>query len=269
MTVGQKWRVVRRFVAMNFANAAAYRIGVVMWMMSSIITPIIGLAIWRATASSGADLPVSTTYLTTYFVLSSLFSLATSAWHGSFIPVMIREGSLSVALMRPGSIFLETVANNLAEKAFKLIVLLPMVCAFGWFFREDIAIPGNPGRWLMAVFSLLLGAVMFFSLRTLMGTIGFWWEETRAIENGMNLVEGILLGGIIPLALFPAWSQGFMSTQPFRFRFAFALDLLLRDMSASEIVKGFAWQVLWTGSMLLASIWLWDRGRRAYSAVGG
>jgi len=110
---------------------------------------------------------------------------------------------------------------------------------------------------------------MFFSLRSIMGTLAFWWEETRAVQSAIWLVEGILLGGIIPLALFPAWSQDFIVAQPFRYRFAFALDVLLADLSTGALVRGFAWQVLWTVAMVGASVWLWERGRRVYSAVGG
>jgi ABC-2 type transport system permease protein len=269
MTVGQKWRVIRRLFAINVANSFAYRFEFVIWMFGSIITPIIGLAIWRASASSGAALPVSSAYLTTYFVLSSLFALTTSAWHEMWIPEEIRSGKLSIWLMRPGSVFFELIANNLAEKVIKAIVLVPMVAVFGWFFRDDLVIPGNPGRWILAAISLVLGLVMFFSLRTIMGTIAFWWEETRAIQVAIRLAEGILLGGIIPLALFPEWSQDFIVAQPFRYRFAFALDVLLADMSTGDLLRGFAWQVLWTVTMVVASIWLWERGRRVYSAVGG
>jgi ABC-2 type transport system permease protein len=269
MTLGQKARVIRRLFAINVANAVAYRFEFLVYMLSTIITPIIGLAIWRATSASGASLPVSTTYLTTYFVLSSLFALATSAWHDMWIPFMIRDGKLSIWLMRPGSVFYEIAANNFAEKVIKLVFLLPMVCLFGWFFRDDLAIPTDALRWVGASVSLVMGAVFFFSLRALMGTIGFWWEETNAIRTAIVLLEGILLGGIIPLALFPDWSQGFMEAQPFRYRFAFALDVLLRDMSTAQVIQGFAWQVIWTAAFLVSSIWLWDRGRRSYIAVGG
>jgi ABC-type uncharacterized transport system permease subunit len=77
------------------------------------------------------------------------------------------------------------------------------------------------------------------------------------------------MGGIIPLALFPDWSQGFMDAQPFRYRFAFALDVLLRDMSTAEMVTGFIWQVVWTAAMVAGAVWLWNRGRQSYVAVGG
>ncbi|MEJ7839645.1 MAG: ABC-2 family transporter protein [Thermomicrobiales bacterium] len=269
MTMSQKWRVIRRLFAINCASTMAYRFEFIIWMAGSIVTPIVGLAIWRATAASGATLPVSATYLTTYFVMSSLFALATSSWHGEWMPSMIREGKLSIWLMRPGSVYFEIIANNLAEKVIKLVVLLPMVGIFGWFFRDDLAVPGGVLRWTLTIISLLLGAIMFFSLRALVGTIGFWMEETRSINVAIGLLEGILLGGIIPLALFPEWSQGFVAAQVFRFRFAFSLDVLLADLSTAELIQGFAWQLAWTAGMVAASVWLWNRGRAVFSAVGG
>jgi len=269
MTIGQTLRVIRRLFAVNIANTLAYRAEFFIYMFGSIITPIMALMIWRATLTSGAGLPVDTRYLTTYFVLSSLAALVTSAWHQMWLPSMIRDGKLSIWLVRPGSVFFEIVANNLAEKAIKFLFLAPMVGIFWWFYRDDVVVKASVLRWIGFTACLLFGALFYFSLQALIGTVAFWWQDARAVDWFAGMVQAILLGGIVPLVLFPDWAQGFVNAQPYRYRFAFALDVLLRDMSRQELVTGFILQAGYAIGFAMLARWCWLRGLRSYSAVGG
>jgi ABC-2 type transport system permease protein len=269
MTIPQTLRVIRRLFAVNIANTLAYRAEFFIYMFGSIITPIMALMIWRATLASGAELPVDTRYLTTYFVLSSLAALVTSSWHSGWIPVTIRDGKLSIWLVRPGSVFLETIANNLAEKAIKFLFLGPMVAVFWWFYRDDVTVTGDLLRWTGCIVCLLFGAVYWFAFQALIGSVAFWMQDSRAVDWFFGMVQAILLGGIVPLVLFPGWARGFVDTQPFRFRFAFALDVLLRDMSGRELLTGLLLQAGYAIGFVALARWCWLRGLRSYAAVGG
>ena len=268
MTLLQTWRVIRRLFAVNIANTLAYRAEFFIYMFGSIITPVMALMIWRATLASGAELPVDERYLTTYFVLSSLAALATSAWHEMWIPELIRDGKLAVWMVRPGSVFFEIIANNLAEKAIKAFILCPMVAIFWWFYRDGVSIPGDAIRWLVFAISIVMGAIVHFSTQALIGLVAFWWQESRAVAWLTGMVQGILFGGIIPLALFPEWSRTFVDAQPFRFRFAFALDALLRDMSSAELATGLALQIGYAAAFVVIVRRCWALGLRSFSAVG-
>jgi ABC-2 type transport system permease protein len=269
MTTARKLRVIRRLFAVNLTMTMAYRFEFLIYMLGSIVTPVIGLVIWRATSAAGAELAVSDSYLTTYFVLSSLFALVSSSWHGFWIPELIRTGKLSVWLARPGSVWFEIIANNAAEKAMKAVFLIPLVVLFAWGYQDDLAIPTQVGRWALSLTCLVLGLVMFFATRSILGTIAFWTEETASLQRIVGMAEGVLLGGLIPLALFPAWSQGFLDVQLFRFRFAFALEVLLGDATGRDLAIGVILQVAWAVGLTWFSVWLWRRGRRSYIAVGG
>lgn len=268
MTPAQTFRVIRRLFVVNTADAMAYRASYFIFIFGSVVTPVMALMIWRATLASGAELPVDARYLTTYFVLSSLAALVTSSWHEMWIPELIRDGKLSIWMVRPGSVFFELIANNLAEKAIKAVILCPMVAVFWWFYRDDVAIPGTVFRWIAFAVSLLLGAVFHFSTQALIGLVAFWWQESRAVAWFMGMVQAILFGGIVPLVLFPGWAQGFVDTQPFRFRFAFALDVLLRDMNDTEMATGLLLQFGYAVGFVVIVRYCWSLGLRSYSAVG-
>jgi hypothetical protein len=64
----------------------------------------------------------------------------------------------------PGSFLYELAANNISEKTFKCLVLLPMVGVFGFIFRAQVSLSTSPLHWLVCLVSVVLGAVMFFCL---------------------------------------------------------------------------------------------------------
>ena len=72
----------------------------------------------------------------------------------------------------------------------------------------------------------------------------------------------------MPLALFPAWSQGLLEWQPFRFTMSFSLELLVEDLSVTDLAVGMTLQIVYCAIFLLGAMWIWRRGLRAYTAVG-
>ncbi len=268
MTFSETVRLLRRMIAVNVINSAAYRGDMLMFMLGAILSPIISLLVWRAAIASGADLPISDTYLTSYFVLLSVISVLTSAWLSGFLAHKIRNGELSSWLARPGSFLYELAANNVSEKVIKLMALIPMVIVFGFINRDQLDLSAPAWRWALLVVSTVLGAILFFSLDVIEGSLAFWLEEVSGLVAVRHLLMLVLAGQLVPLALLPEWSQGFLVAQPFRYLLSFPIELIVADLSTRDVAIGLAYQVGWTMVFVLASRWVWGRGKRAYAAVG-
>ncbi len=261
-------RLIRRMIAINMANSLAYRGDVVFYMLSTILDPLISVLIWRAAIASGAELPVDGTYLTSYFVLLGAVSMLTSSWLTYFMAEDIRNGKLSVWLARPGSFLYEMIANNLAEKGFKSLVLAPMIVVFGWLLRDSVSLSAPPSRWLLLAISIVLAAVIIFSLDVIFGSLAFWIDDISGVERGRMLVATVLAGQVVPLALMPDWASGFVRLQPFRFMISFPLEIVVGDLGQHELVVGFVAQLCYLSLFVLLARWIWQRGQRSYSAVG-
>ncbi len=143
-----------------------------------------------------------------------------------------------------------------------------MVAIFGFIFRANLAISSSPLHWLLWVVSVLMGAVMFFCLDVIEGSLAFWLDEVSGIVAVRHLLMLVLAGQLVPLALMPAWAQGFLDLQPFRYLLSFPIELVVGDLTRSDIAFGLSVQVAWTVALVLGSRWIWSRGQRAYSAVG-
>ena len=115
-TLVRNLRVLRRMTAAQIAQQSIYRGAWVIFMAANISVPIISLLIWRTAIATGAQLPIDERYVTTYFVLLSFVTMATSSWITGFLSNDIRLGKLSSWMVRPASLLLGFVANNLSRE---------------------------------------------------------------------------------------------------------------------------------------------------------
>ena len=268
MNRSEVFRLLRRMVVINLANSMAYRGDFVFYMLSVILGPIISVLIWQAAMASGAELPVDSTYLTSYFVLLGMVSMLTSAWLALFMAGQIREGRLSVWLARPGSFLYELMANNIAEKGFKFLCLMPMILVFAWFFRDSVDFSAPVMHWAVFPLCIAIGAVIAFSLDVIEGSLAFWIDDIWGIVQARHLVMLVLAGQLVPLELMPDWATGFMIVQPFRYVLAFPLDVIVGDLSGAELALGLVLGLTWAVAFAMAARWIWSRGKASYTAVG-
>lgn len=268
MTYPEIGRLLRRMIAMNMAMTLAYRGDFVFYMLSIVLGPLLSVLIWQAAIASGAELPVDATYLTSYFVLLGVASMLTSSWLSTFMAEEIRDGRLSIWLARPGSYLYGMAANNIAEKGFKLVVLMPMVLAFGFWFRDAVDLSAPAWRWAVVAVSILMGACIAFALDVIEGSLGFWLEDITGLARARALIVMVLAGQLVPLALMPEWAHPFMEVQPFRYILSFPLEVIVGNLPAGEIATGLAFQVGYTALFILGARVIWSRGKRSYSAVG-
>jgi ABC-2 type transport system permease protein len=261
-------KVLRRMTVLNVGVAMAYRGAFLLFMLGAIATPVVSLLIWRTALSNGAQLPVDKEYLTTYFVLLGVVSMLTSSWIAPFLADEIRKGELSKWLIRPAPSQLDGISNNLTEKLLKLAWHTPAIVVLWWIFRAEVHVPADPVRWLLFGLSVMLAAVLVYVVSLLIGSLGFWFDDVRGVYRGYQLLHDVLSGAIVPLALMPDWSRAVMDLQPFRFMVSFPLEIVIGELTASELTIGIALQAGYVGLALVMATLVWRVGVRSYSAVG-
>jgi ABC-2 type transport system permease protein len=197
-----------------------------------------------------------------------MVSMLTSSWNAGYLGYAIRMGHLSRYLARPGSTLFSAIANNLSEKLVKLVPLIPMVAALWWAFRGSVELPADAVRWLLFAVSVIAAGVMVFSIDIMIASLAFWLDDVWGVTRAYQLLSMILRGQLVPLALMPAWAEGFIDAQPFRFTLSFPLELVVEDLATREMAIGMALQIGYAVLAVLAARWQWRRGLRAYSAVG-
>jgi len=267
-TAVRNLRVLRRMTAAEIAQQSVYRGAWIIFMLANICVPIISLLIWRTALANGAQLPIDEQYVTTYFVLLGFVTMATSSWMAPFLANDIRLGKLSSWMIRPASLLVRWVSNNLSEKFLKLFALVPMIGIVWWIFRGSMNIPASPGRWLLFLVSIVFGAILVFTIDLLIAALAFWMDDVSALVQARVIIASVLSGAVVPLALMPEWSRGFVDHQPFRYTVSFPVEIVAGDLSGHDLLAGLGIQLGYVVVTGVIARLVWAAGIRAYSAVG-
>ncbi len=263
-----KLRYLWQMTSMNVMSTLEYRGAFFIFMLNTVITPVISLLVWLAVSEQGVPLPYNRSQFVTYYLLLSVLSMLTGTWLATFLAEDIRRGGLSPWLLRPAPFIVHYIDNNIGEKVVKLPLLLPLVGLAALAFRRDLHLPSDPRAWALFALSAPLAAAIAFLIDVIIGSLAFWLQDVEGLVRVKVLVGSFLAGRFVPLALFPPAVMPFLEAQPFRYTLSFPLELLTGQLSAQATVRGLLWQIGYCVGLWLCYRLLWHFGLKAYQAPG-
>jgi len=230
-------------------------------------TPLISLAIWYTIARSNANLIPRD--ILTYYILVILIRLITSSWRGYYLIQQILNGTIVKYLIRPPAIYWDFLVNNLTNKIFQLIFILPiLVIAFIIF--PDAVSPiifslTNLGPFLL---SLLLAFIITFTFDLSLGLLAFWLEDAQELMSYRFLLTQVASGVLIPFAMMPDWLYTAFSFLPFRYIISAPAEILLGQVVGPAALQLIFYQVIWAIGFIIIMRVLFVRGLRRYAIPG-
>lgn len=258
------------FIKAEIQKMLEYRGDMIIWTLSSAITPLIGLAVWLAISSSGAQLVFNKSELIIYFIAIIWVEMFTSAWGSYFIQDSIFRGEFSRYLIRPFTLIEEYLANNLSEKFFKLIITLCLTVVLFFLFKGLIDnIPVTFVSVVLFLPSLFMAFCIAFLFNMIIGISTFWVHDNDFIKNTFSLFDEFFSGKIIPIAFLPFLVLGAARILPFRYIISFPVEVLLNKVSGLDLLFGFVMQTLWFALVVLAYRILYAKGIKIYQGYGG
>jgi ABC-2 type transport system permease protein len=180
----------------------------------------------------------------------------------------IYQGALSRYLLYP-------VNYGLLKYATQIGALLPaivQVILFGAWVPFVLGIPEGvritPATAAMSLGALAAANLLHFMSCLPLQLVAFWADNCWSLLVAHRIVAGLLGGLLLPLAVFPAWSQSALAALPFRYLFAFPVDVLLGRVGPADYGLGIAIALGWCGVFAAISAAVWRRGTLQYTGVG-
>lgn len=261
--------VYRTLLKTAIAVQLQYRASGAIWMIFSILDPVVFLVVWSTVArSQGGEVEGFTPReFAAYYIALMVVNHATFTWIMHEFQWRIREGHMSFLLLRPLHPIHEDLADNLAYKLVMMFVMLPAALVLALLFRPDFSAPA----WALAAFvPTLIGAfVVRFLLGWAMALAAFWTTRTDAMNQIYFALLLLLSGRIAPVELLPEWLEWTSRALPFYWMAAFPVEVLLGRVSPGAAAEGLAIQLAWTAALLVVLVFTWRLAVRHYSAVGG
>jgi ABC-2 type transport system permease protein len=180
----------------------------------------------------------------------------------------IYAGALNRYLLYP-------VSYGVMKYATQIGALLPailQVALFSAWVPFVLGIPEGiqitPASAFMAAGALAMANLLHFLSVYPIQLVAFWADNCWSLLVAHRLIAMVFGGLMLPLSLFPAWSQPIVNALPFRYMFAFPVDVLLGRVTPGEYAAGLAIALGWcvAGAALGAAVW--RRGTLQYTGVG-
>ncbi len=207
----------------------------------------------------------------TYFVTLLVLQFFISAFNEDYqISEEIRQGIINQFLLKPINYFLYRFSIFVAARLVSgALVLVPLVIAMP-FVHDALTFPAEPWRLAVGLPAMMLSAMIQFSIAYCFGLLTFWFLEIQGFVILSMAIETILGGQMFPLDLLPTWAYQIAKYLPFYYQMYFPAAIFTGRLSdGGAIAEGFAIQIGWVLALLLLNHWLWLRGLRRHTAVGG
>ena len=206
----------------------------------------------------------------TYFVMLLVLQFFIGAFNEDYqISEEIRNGLINQFLLKPINYFLYRFTIYLAARLVSgLLVLLPLLVALP-FLREYLTFPDEAWRIAVGLPAMMLSGLIQFSIAYCFGLLTFWFLEIQGFVILSLAIETVLGGQMFPLDLMPDWVFRLSQWLPFYYQMYFPAAVFTGRIGPEMALQGLAVQVCWVIALLLLNQFLWSRGLRRHTAVGG
>lgn len=245
----------------------AYRGAVAIWVLSTVIQPLVFLVVWRTVAGGGSVSGYSAGQFVSYFLVAMVVDHLTFIWHMWEFEWRMRTGAFSPLLLRPIHPIHHDIAENLSYKIVGLVGVLPAAVVLAVVFSADLS---GTGFGQIAAFlpALVLAMALRFVVEWCLALAAFWLTKVSALNTLFFSLFSFLSGQFAPLAVLPAAVQTVALWSPFPWSLAFPVEVFLGRRSGADLWLGYLAQLGWIALALLGLRLLWARAVRHYSAVG-
>lgn len=245
-----------------------YRAALLIWTVGQVLEPLVYLTVWSVAANStgGSVGGYTAADFAAYFILLMLINQVTYTWIMYEFEYRVREGILSVALLKPVHPIHSDIADNITSKIITLPIVIVVAIIFMFAFHASVAAP----LWAILLFVpvIFLAFMVRFVLEWTLALVAFWTTRVSAINQSYFVALLFLSGQIAPLTLLPQPFQIISFLLPFRWLISFPVELLLGRLTIMEVMIGLGAQTGWLLICVGLLRLVWRAGVKVYTAVG-
>ena len=264
------WHVIN----VGIQNNLTYRLNFLARTLFGLIPLVAILYLWRTIyAGKGRGSEVGSYTLAqmiSYYLIVTIVDALTAVNEDDWqIAADIKDGNISQFLLKPIDylsyrlcLFVSGRVTYLAVAAIPLVLFLVSL-------RQYLVPPADWQTFAWFAVSVVLTGLLQFFTSYAMAMLAFWVLEVSTFIFILFAFEYIASGHMFPLDILPrGWAQAVFFT-PFPYQMYFPVGIYMGKIAGADLARGMVVQAGWVLAAYAFARFMWQRGIRKYSAVGG
>ncbi|MHB8521575.1 MAG: ABC transporter permease [Limisphaerales bacterium] len=264
------WHVIN----IGLQNTLVYRVNFLFRAAFGLVPLMATIYLWRTiyegqaadTQVAGYSLAQMTSYYLLVTIVDTLTAVTDDDWQ---IATDIKDGNISQFLLKPIDYLVYRLCLFGAGRLIYTAVAAVPVTLFILYLRRYFVLPADAATFGWFVLSVALtGLLQFFTSYT-MALLAFWVLEVATFIFILFAFEYIAGGHSFPLNILPAAVAEGLNYTPFPYLLYFPVSIYLGQTRGEALARGVVIQIFWVLAAYALARWVWSRGIKRYSAVGG
>jgi ABC-2 type transport system permease protein len=264
------WHVIN----IGIQNTLVYRVNFLFRAMFGLIPLMATIFLWRAiyaTHEAGSEVAGYTlAQMTSYYLLVTIVDALTAVSEDDWqIAGDIKDGNISQFLLKPVDYLTYRLCLFGTGRVIYTVVAVVPVTLFILLQSKYFVLPPDWGTFGWFLLSTTMTALLQFFMSYTMALLAFWVLEVSTFIFILYAFEYIAGGHLFPLNILPPLIAQALQFTPFPYQMFFPVSIYLRQATGPELWQGLAIQAFWVMATYALARFVWNRGIRKYSAVGG
>jgi len=262
------WHVIN----IGIQNTLVYRMNFLFRSTFALIPLFATISLWRAIYSgregniAGYTLAQMISYYLVVTIVDSLTAVTEDDWQ---IAADIKDGNISQFLLKPMDYLAYRLCLYGAGRLIYTVCAFAPVTLFILFLGRYFVPPPDALAVLWFSISLVLTGLLQFLISFTMALLAFWVLDVSTFIFILFAFEYIAGGHLFPLDVLPPVVNHALHFTPFPYLLFFPVNIYLGRVSGAQLWQGLLIQAGWVIAAYVLARFVWGRGIRKYSAVGG
>ena len=228
---------------------------------------LIYLFVWITAVGAGHIKGFDRLELINYYLCLLVINQLTYPVSNWTVGDVIRNGIFSSWLLRPVHPIFEAIASDIAVKMVCMPFCIVIVVLLVIILHPVLILSWSSA--LLFLPALILSQCLRFLQAYVLALLALWQTRSDALQQINTSLIFFLSGQVAPIALLPDILQKVAFVLPYRYMLSFPIEVLLGRLSFNDLVIGFMYQIGWLLIFVILHQFMWKRGIRHYTAVGG
>ncbi|MCE9671898.1 ABC-2 family transporter protein [Myxococcus stipitatus] len=260
-------RALPTMLRVGFAEAVAYRAEMLVWVLSTTM-PLVNMVLWMAVAKNAPVGNYGREDFVGYFLATFAVRQLTSAWAAWLINWEVKQGTLSMRLLRPISPLWAYASENVAGIPMRLVVALPVV-VLSVVLVGSKAVPQTALGWGLFLVAVVGGWAITFLANIALGALSLFMDSSQKMMEVWMVLFFVCSGYMFPVELLPDGLRALIDWLPFRYQMGLPVEMMTGAHDLSTALGLLARQWAWVVGMFAIAMALWRHGVKRFAAFGG